>query len=87
MLVHVVREIESERNWGQKVANKYYFPTEALAMQFCNAYDEKYNNHTTVPDWYIVQNYVCEKFIESEDDFELHKYKGDLVEMPTWEYT
>ena len=45
--------IESERGWGQRIDEVKEFETEELAKKFVKEYNEKHNNQTTVPDWYM----------------------------------
>lgn len=86
MLVHKVVEWEFERGWGSKPIDVYYFPTEELATKFAKKYSETHNTAVQVPDWYIVQEYVGQTNINSKEDFDKRKYKGDLIEMPEWEF-
>lgn len=85
MLVHVVEEIESEAGWGTRVEDRYYFPTKALAEEFCKAYSLKYNTDNTTPSWYMYQEY-CGTQDVTEEKFNKHCYKGKLVTMPNWKF-
>lgn len=51
---YVVPMYESERGWGSKIDGySGPFDTLELASAFRKAYNEKHNNETVVPDWYI----------------------------------
>ena len=51
---HVVPMFESERGWGSKIDGYAGpFDTKAEAEVFVEAYNLKYNNEPTVPDYYI----------------------------------
>lgn len=58
--VHI---IESERGWGSKIDEVYHFDTEKEARDWAEAYNKKYNNEPTVPDWYMSARYVGECFV------------------------
>jgi hypothetical protein len=45
--------LESERGWGQKVDESFYFKTKEEADKYVKDYNEKHNNKSEVPDWYI----------------------------------
>ena len=49
--------IESERGWGQKIAEVKYFEAEAEARQFAEEFNAK-NTSDSVPDWYMYAHYV-----------------------------
>ena len=86
MLVHKLVELEFERGWGSKPIDVYYFPTEELAIKFAKKYSETYNTSEQVPDWYIAHDYKGQINVDSKEDFDNFKYKGDLIEMPEWEF-
>lgn len=86
MIVHKVVEWEFERGWGSKPIDVYYFPSEELAISFARKYSETHNTSVQVPDWYLVQEYRGTAIIDSKEDFDKHKYKGDLIDMPEWEF-
>ena len=48
---------EYERGWGQKPWDTLYFDNEAEARQWAIDYNNKHNNETEVPDWYVVAEY------------------------------
>lgn len=54
--------IESERGWGQKVDEIVYFDNAEEAIEYANAYNEKFNPPLKagegVPDWYMVARYA-----------------------------
>lgn len=86
MRVFLVNEMEFERGWGSRIEDRYLFPTEEKAIEFCNAYNAKYNNQDIVPDWYMRQDYMGSVDVDKET-FERRRYKGTLVQMPeNWEY-
>lgn len=53
--VHI---IESERGWGQKVDDRYFFRDGDKAFEFRSEFNSK-NNQTQVPDiyWYAEEPY------------------------------
>jgi hypothetical protein len=46
--------IESERGWGSKVDESFYFDTFEEADKFHVDYNNKHNTAWPPPDWYIV---------------------------------
>jgi len=46
--------IEYERGYGHKVDEVLTFDTKELAEAYVKEYNEKYNNCTDVPDWYMI---------------------------------
>lgn len=54
--------IESERGWGSKIDESHYYDNEAEARLFVKQYNDKYNPPLkpgeSVPDWYMVAQYV-----------------------------
>jgi hypothetical protein len=80
MKAHLVHEMEYERGWGSRIEDRYLFPSEESAKDFCKAYDAKYNTSKTVPDWYMTQQYIGEVGVD-EEQYEKLKYKGTLVKM------
>lgn len=46
--------IEYERSYGHKVDDILEFDTKELASDYVREYNKKYNNHTDVPDWYMI---------------------------------
>jgi len=50
--VWVVKIIESERGWGQRIDEEREFESYENAVQFVKEYN-KDNNEPTVPDWYM----------------------------------
>lgn len=86
MKVFLVNCIESERGWGSKIESQSIFPTEKLALQYCEVYNKKYNSTVAVPDWYMCQEYVGPVDVNKQQ-FDKCKYSGNLVEIPdNWEY-
>lgn len=55
--VYKVKIIESEAGWGSKVDDTLYFDNEAEARLYVKEYNNKWNNTTEVPDWYMVAQY------------------------------
>lgn len=53
--VHVrVDIIESERGWGQKVDESFWFDTQEEAETYCREYNRKNNPPLDeAPDWYM----------------------------------
>ena len=49
---------EYERGWGSKEYEVLYFDNEVEARNHAKNYNLKYNNESTVPDWYIRADYV-----------------------------
>lgn len=86
MKVFLVNCIESERGWGSKIDSQSIFPTEALAKDYCKIYNEKHNFTESIPDWYMLEEYVGEVNV-NKTQFEKFKYKGNLVKIPDdWEF-
>ena len=85
MKVHLVNEIESEAGWGSHDSDQYLFPSEELALEFCNKYHDTHNNLSYVPDTYYRQEYHGVVNV-NEAQYTKHKYKGDLVVMPEWNF-
>lgn len=81
MKAFLVDEIESEAGYGQRLEDQYLFPTEELAKEFVKAYNEKHNNQSTTPSWYMYQKYIGEVDVTPEI-YEKKVYKGDLVIIP-----
>ncbi len=86
MKVFLVNEIESEAGWGSRDSAQYVFPSEELALEFCEKYHAENNNLSYVPDTYYRQEYKGTVKI-TESQFNKHKYKGDLIVMPEWNFT
>ena len=49
--VHI---IEYERGFGHKIEDVLEFDSKELAEAYVKEYNEKYNNCTNVPDWYMI---------------------------------
>lgn len=49
--------MEHERGWGSKVDEEKYFDNETEAKEFCKEFNS-FNTAETVPDWYMVANYL-----------------------------
>ena len=48
----VVKIIESERGWGQRLDERKFFDSADEAWAFVDKYNSV-NNEDTVPDWYM----------------------------------
>jgi hypothetical protein len=48
---------EYDRGWGSKLDETIYFDNEAEAQQYCTDFNAQ-NTSRTVPDWYMVADYV-----------------------------
>lgn len=55
--VYKVEIIESEAGWGSKVDDTLYFDNEAEARLYVKEYNNKWNNSTEVPAWYMAAQY------------------------------
>jgi len=85
MFAYLVNEREFEKGFGSNLLDQYLFPNQELAIQFCHAYDLKENQLPHVPDYYIAQIYQGKIEINKEQ-FEQHRYQGNLIEMPEWNF-
>lgn len=56
--VYVVQLTEYERGWGQRHWDTWYFDNEQEARNAATEYNQKYNNLTEAPDWYVRADYV-----------------------------
>lgn len=45
--------IESEYGWGQRIDEVLEFPTHREADEFAASYNQKHNNQSEAPNWYI----------------------------------
>lgn len=52
--VFAVDIIESERGWGSKVEDTFFFITQEEAKNFVKKYNQHFNSEDTVPNWYMV---------------------------------
>lgn len=50
--------VEYERGWGSKIYETLYFDNEDEAKQYAVDYNAKYNTEDSVPDWYMVAQYI-----------------------------
>ena len=50
--------VEYERGWGSKIDETKYFDNKEEAERYAKAYNQKHNTSPTVPDWYMVAQYV-----------------------------
>ena len=48
---------EYERGWGGQPWDSVYFDNEAEARQYAIDYNKKYNNASSVPEWYVRADY------------------------------
>lgn len=55
-----VDRFEYLRGWGSRLNCSLYFTSEKYARKYVNWYNDRYNNMDTVPNWYMVPEYVGE---------------------------
>lgn len=53
-----VNIMESERGWGSKVEDTYYFDSKQDAAIWCMNYNKKYQSSSSTPDWYMIAEYA-----------------------------
>ena len=80
-VAYCVEMIESEAGWGSRLDERLYFAEEEVAKQFVERYNKKWNNSSTVPDWYIFARFAGEcivpeyvELLDSVDSVESSSY-------------
>lgn len=59
-VAYKVEMIESDSRRGCRRDELLYFAEEEVAKLFVELYNKKWNNNSTIPDWYIFARYAGE---------------------------
>lgn len=72
---YAVDLIESERGWGQKVDDTYYFDEELYAQRFITKFNDK-NDKSITPDWYMyaTESYMVQQWPQAMKFNDVGKY-------------